>query len=157
MALAFRARRRAKAGTFRPLHLNKYLGTKLPTYRSSYERAFFRFCDQNNRVLKWGSEINTIPYMNPIDKKVHRYIVDNFVLLKDSMNEIHKYLVEIKPANQIKMPIQKSKKRNKRLIFEQLQYAENMAKWDAARQWCQKNQCKFLILNEYDLGIKKHS
>ena len=153
MALAFKQRRVA-TGIFRPLKTEKYLGNKLPIYRSSYEKAFFRFCDSNPSVLKWGSELAVIPYLHPLDKKVHRYIVDNFVLLKDSTNQIHKYLVEIKPKSQTQMPIQKKKKR-KTLLFEQLQYAENQAKWEAANAWCKKNKCKFLILTENELFPKR--
>lgn len=154
MSLAFRKRSRTKTGIYQPLQIEKYLGAKFPVYRSSYERAFFRFCDSNPNVLRWGSENIVIPYLNPIDKKIHRYVVDNFVLLREK-EQIHKYVVEIKPRNQTIVPTRKTKKVSKRLVYEQVAYAENIAKWTAAKAWCQRNGCKFLILTEYDLGLKK--
>ena len=33
----------------------KYIGTKVPTYRSSWEFAFMKFCDEHNSVQNWAS------------------------------------------------------------------------------------------------------
>ena len=40
----------------------KYVGTKQPIYRSSWEFSFMRFCDTNPAIQKWASEAINIPY-----------------------------------------------------------------------------------------------
>ena len=40
----------------------KYIGTKTPTYRSSWEFTFMKFCDEHPSVAKWASEAIKIPY-----------------------------------------------------------------------------------------------
>ena len=47
----------------------KYVGGRNPTYRSSWEFAFMRFCDMNENVSKWASEAVKIPYRNPFTGK----------------------------------------------------------------------------------------
>ena len=32
---------------------DKYVGTKTPTYRSSWEFTFMKFCDEHPSVAKW--------------------------------------------------------------------------------------------------------
>ena len=39
----------------------KYMGKRIPTYRSSWEFAFMNFCDNNPAVLNWTSESVKIP------------------------------------------------------------------------------------------------
>ena len=39
----------------------KYVGTKTPMYRSSWEQAFMRLCDEHPNVAKWASESIRIP------------------------------------------------------------------------------------------------
>jgi hypothetical protein len=34
----------------------KYVGTKTPTYRSSWEQSFMRLCDEHPNVYQWASE-----------------------------------------------------------------------------------------------------
>ena len=38
-------------GKFIPKNKEKYVGTKMPTYRSSWEQAFMRLCDEHPNVI----------------------------------------------------------------------------------------------------------
>jgi hypothetical protein len=139
-------------GIFVPRNKEKFLGSKA-IYRSSLELRFMKFCDNNENVIKWGSENVVIPYLNPLDGKVHRYFVDNFVMIKEG-NEIKKYLVEIKPSKQLLPPTTKYRKKSN-LIYEQTMYITNQAKWDAARKFCDKKGYSFIILTEKQLTVNK--
>ena len=44
----------------------KYSGNKNPRYRSAWEHAFMRFCDNHPSVVNWASEAVQIPYRNPL-------------------------------------------------------------------------------------------
>ena len=147
-------KRSYKQGLYNPVHTEKYKGSHPICYRSSWELMFMKWCDNNSNVVMWGSESIAIPYISPKDGRVHRYFVDNIVILKDSHNTIHKYFVEIKPHRQTLPPKQTGRKKPSTLIKEQYTYAVNMAKWEAAQQYCDKNDIKFTILTEYDLGLK---
>lgn len=121
-------------------------------YRSSWELKFMKWCDINPSVLEWGSEIAVIPYVSPVDNKVHRYFVDFYVKIRDRSGKTTKYLVEIKPEKFTKPP-EKPKKQTKRFIEEVFQYGTNQAKWKAADEFCEDRKWKFLVLTEKDLGI----
>jgi hypothetical protein len=138
-----------RQGIFTPKNADKFIGTKA-VYRSGLELKFMRFCDNNPNVLKWSSENVVIPYISPVDGRVHRYFVDNFVIIKEG-NQIKKYLVEIKPYKQTMAPTTKYRKRE-HLLYEQQMYSVNQAKWASAREFCAKKGLEFLILTEKDLG-----
>ena len=75
--------KRYRQGIFKPINSKKYIGKGDPIYRSSWELKFFRWADLNENILVWGSENIIIPYLSPIDNKVHRYFVDNFIVFLD--------------------------------------------------------------------------
>ena len=81
-------------GYYRPVNEKKYIGKGLPQYRSGWELKFFRWADQNDNILKWGSENVIIPYLNPLDNKVHRYMIDNYIVFKDKEGKKNKILIE---------------------------------------------------------------
>lgn len=137
-----------RQGIFKPVNTNKFLGITA-TYRSGLELKFMRFCDNNPNVIKWGSENIVIPYISPLDNKVHRYYVDNFVVIREG-NTITKYLIEIKPSKQTEPPSTKYKKKE-HILYEQVMYAKNQAKWAAARAFCKSKGMSFLIITEKDL------
>jgi len=57
-------------------------------FRSSWEFRFCKYCDTNEKILKWSSEPLQIPYYNPLDKKEHTYNVDFYMrVLKDDGTE----------------------------------------------------------------------
>jgi hypothetical protein len=122
------------------------------TFRSAWELKFMNWCDRNEYVLEWGSEIAVIPYISPIDKKVHRYFVDFYMKIKDSKGNIKKYLIEVKPKKFTQEPI-KPKRMTKQFIQEVYTYSVNQAKWKAATEFCADRGFEFLILTEEDLKV----
>ena len=113
-----------------------------------------KWCDDSKSVIEWGSETVVVPYISPIDKKVHKYFVDFFIKVRTNSNTIEKYLVEIKPERFTRPP-EIPERKTKRFIDEVFQYGVNDAKWKAAFEFCKDRNMKFIILTEKDLGIKK--
>lgn len=142
-------------GRYRVQNPLKYSGDiNSVIYRSLWELRFMKWCDENDSILEWGSETVIIPYISPLDRKIHRYFVDFFVKVKNRNNEIQKYLIEIKPEKFTKPP-EIPKKKTKKFIDEVLQYGVNDAKWKAAFEFCKDRNLKFMILTEKDLGLVK--
>ena len=132
-------------GKFIMKNPQKYVGTKVPTYRSSWERSFMHFCDTNESVSKWASEAISIPYRDPLTGRQTIYVPDFFIQYVDKLGRQHVELVEIKPASQqILERVGKSK-------HNQAQFIKNQAKWAAANAWCKQQGIRFRILNENDL------
>ena len=141
-----------RQGIFVPKNPNKFIGSKA-VYRSGLELKFFRFCDDNKNVVKWGSENVIVPYYSPLDNKGHRYYVDNYIEILVG-KKLTKYLVEIKHSRETKPP--KTKYRNrKHLLYEQKTFVTNQAKWKAAREYSKKRGYKFIILTEKELILKR--
>ena len=141
-------------GRYRVVNAKKYKGDiSNIVYRSLWELKFMKWCDDNISVVEWGSETIIVPYISPIDNKIHRYFVDFYIKIKNKNNLIEKYLIEIKPEKFTKPPEIPSKK-TKRFIDEVFQYGVNDAKWKAAFEFCKDRNMKFVILTEKDLGIK---
>jgi hypothetical protein len=69
-------------GKFSPKNQEKYVGTKTPTYRSSWEHAFMRLCDEHPNVYQWASESIKIPYRHPFTGKYTVYVPDFFIMAK---------------------------------------------------------------------------
>jgi hypothetical protein len=142
-------------GRFRVLNPAKYKGDITTViYRSLWELRFMKWCDQSPSIIEWGSETVIIPYVSPVDKKVHRYFVDFYIKVKSKNNTTEKYLIEIKPEKFTKPP-EIPKKKTKRFIDEVFQYGVNEAKWKAAFEFCTDRNMKFLVLTEKDLGLSK--
>jgi hypothetical protein len=120
--------------------------------RSSWERKFCRWCDLNESILEWASEEFFIPYVSPIDKRVHKYYPDFIVKMKDRFGEIKTYVIEVKPKRQTLPPVKKSRV-TKSFIYEAKTYEVNKAKWKAAKEWCEDRLLVFKIITEDDLGI----
>lgn len=142
-------------GRFRVLNPAKYKGDITTViYRSLWELRFMKWCDQSPSIIEWGSETVIIPYVSPVDKKVHRYFVDFYIKVKSKNNTTEKYLIEIKPEKFTKPP-EIPKKKTKRFIDEVFQYGVNEAKWKAAFEFCTDRNMKFIVLTEKDLGLSK--
>ena len=143
----------AYSGKFRPTNRQKYKGD--PTnviYRSLWELKFMRWCDSNINVLDWGSEEIVIPYISPLDNRVHRYFPDFYVRVRNKTGRIEKLIIEIKPLKQTTPP-KKQSRRTKKYITEVTTYAVNEAKWAAAREYCKDRKWEFRILTEKELKI----
>jgi hypothetical protein len=132
-------------GKFTMTAPEKYVGTKMPTYRSSWELTFMRFCDTNPSILKWASEAIQIPYKDPLTGKSTVYVPDFFIQYVDKQGRMLTELIEIKPSSQ---QILERVGKNK---FNQMQFVKNQAKWAAAGAWCKQQGLRFRILNENDI------
>ncbi len=111
-----------------------------------------KYCDLNENILEWGSEEIALPYVSPIDNRVHRYFPDFYIKVREQNGQIKKYIIEIKPAKQTKEP-EKKKKITKGYVYEVVEYAKNQAKWQAAKEFCDDRQWEFKILTENELGL----
>lgn len=139
-----------KQGIYNPTNKQKYTGKSNPRYLSGWELKFFRWCDQNPNVLEWSSENVIIPYVNPLTGRTHRYMVDNRVVIREGSN-IVKYLIEIKPKRQTRKPTTHGNKKQSTMLYENVEYIRNQAKWAAAKKWCDKHGYKFEIVTEDEL------
>lgn len=127
---------RFKRGFYQPINESKYRqpvdrhmnAGQLPEYRSSWELAFYKYCDQSDKIEYWGTEPFSILYISPKDGKPHRYYIDVVIYTK----EHQKFLIEIKPKKQCNNPI-------------------NLAKWEAARKYCAQIGAQFLVVTEVEL------
>jgi TnsA endonuclease N terminal len=145
----------AYKGKFHPKYPQKYKGD--PTniiYRSLWEMRFMRYLDQHPSVLFWASEEVIIPYISPVDKKVHRYFPDFWVRMKAQDGTINNVLIEIKPHQQTKIPV-KPQKLTRKFINEARTYSVNQAKWKAAEDFCRDRNWQFKVLTEKELGLDK--
>ena len=123
----------------------KYSGRKTPTYRSSWEFAFMRFCDEHPSVKQWASEAFKIPYRNPLTGKHTIYVPDFFIAYTDKNGKTLAELIEVNPANQAI----KSRLGNSR--HNQASYIVNQAKWEAAYKWCKQNKIRFRVITEDEI------
>jgi hypothetical protein len=122
----------------------KYVGRGTPRYRSGWEHAFMRFCDNNEHILQWASESISIPYRNPITGKQSIYIPDFLITYRTRSNTMMAEVIEIKPKKQ--SIVESKMNANERAVV-----AVNYAKWDAATKWCRKQGLLFRVVTESDL------
>lgn len=148
---------------YRVKNLKKYKGdaTKVIA-RSSWEKAFFKWCDFHPMVVEWSSEETIIPYQmehtdpdtGEIYRKNHRYFIDCKVTFEVEGRR-KTYLVEIKPFAQTQPP-EPTQGKSRKTLLEQIEtYKTNEAKWAAAREYCREYGFEFIILTEYELGLKR--
>tara|TARA_R100000900_G_scaffold127259_1_gene102001 strand:+ start:926 stop:1366 length:441 start_codon:yes stop_codon:yes gene_type:complete len=136
---------------FNPKNTKKYLGDPSKIIcRSSWERKMCKYMDNNQNVIRWGSEEIIVPYLSPVDKKMHRYYPDFIAEIKGHDNEVNTFLIEVKPYKQTLEP-KKGKKKPKTFQNEILTYAVNQEKWKSANKFCSDKGWKFKILTEKDL------
>lgn len=140
-----------KQGIFKPNHKEKYKGSTPILYRSGLELTYMRWLDSSSNIVSWGSESVVIPYIKPIDGKMHRYFIDFNFTIKDRAGLLHKFIVEVKPARQCRPPKTTNRKNKKSLLYEQVTWATNSAKWKAATEWGKKHGYKFIIATETDI------
>jgi hypothetical protein len=141
-------------GKFKPKNPSKYKGNPCEIYyRSSWEKKFMIFCDNNDSIVEYASEEVIIPYRCPTDGRVHRYYPDFYIKVKSKTGSISKYLIEVKPKRQVAGPVEKPKRKTAAWKREVLTYMKNRAKWAAAEDFCEDRQMKFLILTEDHLGV----
>jgi len=132
-------------GVYQVKNIEKYIGSKPPYCRSSWETTFCMFCDNNPSIQEWASEPVKIPYIDPLTGKATVYVPDFLISYIDKHMKKHAELIEIKPANQM------LKERVGKNPYNQAQFVKNQAKWAAAGKWCQQQGIKFRVLNEHDI------
>lgn len=132
-------------GIYTVKNLEKYVGSKPPYCRSSWETTFCMFCDNNPAIQEWASEPIKIPYRDPLTGKQTVYVPDFLIKYVDKNQKLHVELVEIKPSNQ--QLIEKVGKNP----YNQAQFVKNQAKWAAATNFCKQRGIRFRVINETDM------
>ena len=143
--------REYKQGIYHLKNPEKYCGKKNPRYLSSYELKTFKFLDNHSSVIKWGAETIVVPYYNPVKKRKARYMVDIYVKYQDKDGNIIEELLEIKPKAQAKRPVKRGRKKISTFQQEELTYATNIAKWQAAEKFANERGWNFRVITEDDI------
>ena len=152
---------RSRKSIFIPKNPKKYVGNASNIIcRSSWERVFCERCDTNDNIVTWASEEFSIPYISPLDNKRHRYYPDFLIKVKESDGKYKKYLIEIKPKKQTIKPKMKSDSKQRTRVTktytnEMKNYAVNVAKWNAAIEFCKDNSLEFRVITEDHLYGKR--
>jgi hypothetical protein len=121
-----RRKRRNRALMVQPFHSKKMNANFVS--RSSWERAYFKYLDENPEVIAYYVEYAKVPYVsNKGTGKVRNYIPDLIIEYAD-----RKEMVEIKPVKQLNKLV-------------------NIKKFDAARTWCATLGMTFRIVTEIEL------
>jgi len=154
--------REFKQGQFKPSNREKCLNKTNPEYRSGLEMKVMTVLDKNPNVLQWSSEQIIIPYIHPIKSaqsgspEYARYFADFYIKLKVG-ETIKEFVVEVKPDRQTRPATKHGNKKTSTILYEQIQFAINTSKWEAARKWCEdqkrtKNKdISFIILTEKNI------
>ena len=159
----------AYKGRYKPTHPEKYNGdpTKV-IYRSLWERRVMVTLDTSENIKWWASESIAIPYLSPMDGRVHKYYPDflisvvnpelpilganlrfNSPIRKCNEQQCKEYIIlcEVKHKKQCVPPNPKRKK-TKSLLKETMTYHINTAKWKSAQKVADYNKWSFMIFNE---------
>ncbi len=137
-------------GRFKAYNPSKYKGDPSEIiYRSSWELMVMRYLDKDPSILEWSSEETRIRYKSPIDGRAHTYYPDFFVRKADGC-----YILEVKPHKET-IPPKVQTKATKSYVNAVKTYGVNMAKFEAATNWCKDRGYRFQVLTEHDLGLYK--
>ncbi len=142
-----------RQGYYQLINPAKYVGDPSKIiFRSGWEKRFATYCDVNERILKWSSEPLQIPYLHPVDGVMKPYNVDFYVKVK-SGDETKEFIVEVKPAKQLKPPVRPSgritEKRMNDYTSQMTTYLTNLAKFQAAREYARSRGWEFVIVTEH--------
>ena len=143
---------------FKPEHPEKYVGdVKNIICRSSWEFVFCRRLDSDPAVIQWNSEGLEIKYLSPLDGKVHRYYPDFTIKRKSAKTGLTELeVVDINPHKECSPPVLKgSGKPTRKYLTEVATWGRNEAKWKYAKAYCEQHNMKFIVMDEFSLGLKK--
>lgn len=140
-------------GVYTLINPQKYIGNPVDIkFRSSWEQAFCRYLDTNDKIIKWTSEQPVITYSD-LHGKVHRYFPDFYyeMLRNGDSNNYERVIVEIKPSSELEPPRKPLNETAKAL--ENYEYAvrthiKNKLKWATASEYAEKNGMRFIIITE---------
>lgn len=136
-------------GRYIPENPQKYAGNiNEIVYRSGWELQMMIKLDRTPSVILWNSEGLAIPYVSPLDGRVHRYFPDMLIRVKDRSGITKTHLLEIKPHAQTQL--RTPKRQTKKFLTEVTTYAVNKAKWEAAQEFCKDQGWEFHIITEKD-------
>lgn len=139
-----------KQGYYSTKNPEKYIGTGPIIYRSSWEKKFCHWCDNNTNVISWASEPFSVKYYNTLDNKIHQYFPDFYIKINiDGL--IEEYVVEIKPKSQLQKPLIPKRKTAKALSnFKEAYetYVRNLCKTDALKKAAKQRKFKVMLLTE---------
>lgn len=110
-------------------------------WRSSWEKQFCEWCDRNDSVIRWGSELIKILYKNPLTNKMSYYVPDFYFESIEKDKKVHRYLIEIKP-------LKESNLSNSSNGYDKLMVAKNALKWQSAIIYCKKRGIEFKVLTD---------
>ena len=143
----------AYSGLFRPKNPKKYVGDPNNiVYRSSWECRVMDWLDRNRDIISWASEELIVPYISPIDNRVHRYFPDFLVKVRNKEGQLKTLMIEVKPKKQTQPPMQQ-RRITKQYITEVTTWGVNQAKWKAAEEYCLDRGWQFKIMTEEHLGL----
>ena len=142
-------------GRYFPTNPKKYRGNPNQIiYRSLWERKVMVYCDKNDAIIEWGSEEVIVPYLSPMDGKIHRYFPDFYMKVRQADGSTKKFIVEVKPKSQCKQPVKNPKRRTTKWFNEVKTFAINQAKWKSAREFCEDKGMEFKIFTEDHINPK---
>ncbi len=157
-------------GKYTLIHPEKYMPNHpAPYYKSDWERKFFFVCDMNPNITFWAYEpkIFEIPYMSPKYGRVSIYHPDIYLECNlEGQPRKSRWLIEVKPTSysiQPKMPqppkpgsdakaFEKYQKRKANYDQKVMDVIVNLAKWEAAAEWCKRHGVNWFIANEKNTG-----
>ena len=135
-------------GFYKIRNPQKYRGDpRNVVYRSGWEQAVMRWCDDSSQVKEWSSEEIVIPYLCETDKRMHRYFMDFMIVYNNGRT----VLVEVKPAKETTPPKTGQGRARRQVINETLTYIKNMSKWSATEQYVADRGWHFEIWTEHRL------
>ena len=142
-------------GRYFPTNPKKYRGNPNQIiYRSLWERKVMVYCDKNDAIIEWGSEEVIVPYLSPMDGKIHRYFPDFYMKVRQVDGSTKKFIIEVKPKSQCKQPVKNPKRRTTKWFNEVKTFAINQAKWKSAREFCEDKGMEFKIFTEDHINPK---
>ena len=142
-------------GRYFPTNPKKYRGNPNQIiYRSLWERKVMVYCDKNDAIIEWGSEEVIVPYLSPMDGKMHRYFPDFYMKVRQADGSTKKFIIEVKPKSQCKQPVKNPKRRTTKWYNEVKTFAINQAKWKSAREFCEDKGMEFKIFTEDHINPK---
>jgi hypothetical protein len=143
----------AYSGLFRPKNPQKYVGDPNNiVYRSSWECRVMDWLDRNRDIISWASEELIVPYISPVDNRLHRYFPDFLVKVRNKEGQLKTLMIEVKPKKQTQPPMQQ-RRITKQYITEVTTWGVNQAKWKAAEEYCLDRGWQFKIMTEEHLGL----
>ena len=141
-------------GKYNLINPSKYLGSPLDIwFRSSWEYKLYFYLDNEPRVLKWNVEGITIPYEMMVNDKwvTMRYFPDAYCEIQKTDGSITKNLIEIKPYAETIPPVYPKRVTAKSLEnheYRMKMFLKNLAKWKAAKTFCEKRGLDFFVMTE---------